>query len=63
MEKRTKLGHRKGSGIAGNPVGVGVGMFVGGVQCWLVLASVHTAQCLWFWCVVIGVGGTCQSAQ
>ena len=42
MEKRTKLGHRKGSGIAGNPVGVGVGMFVGRVQCWLVLASVHS---------------------
>ena len=42
MEKSTKLGHRKGSGIAGNSVGVGVGLLVGGVQCWLVLASARS---------------------
>ena len=32
------LRQRKGSRIAGNPEGVGVGELVGGVQCWLVRA-------------------------
>ena len=36
MEKSTKLGHRKRSGITDNPECVGVGALVSGVQCWLV---------------------------
>ena len=32
MEKSTRLGHRKGSGIADNPMCVGEGTLVGGVQ-------------------------------
>ena len=39
MEKSTKLGHRKGSGIAGNPECVGVGALVGGVPCWIAPVS------------------------
>ena len=32
MEKSTKLGHRKGSGIGGNPAGEWVGGWWGGLQ-------------------------------
>ena len=46
------LGHRKGSGIAGNPECLGVGALVGGVQCWLVPAVCVYA--VWWWCIVIG---------
>ena len=34
--KSTKLGHRKGSGIEGNPECVWEGTLVVGVLCWLV---------------------------
>ena len=48
-EKSAKLGHRKGSGIAGNPEFVWVGALVGGVQCWLVSAVCVVVVC---WVIV-----------
>ena len=39
MEKSTKLGDRKGSGDVGNSDCVGEGIWVGGMQCWLVPAA------------------------
>ena len=59
MEKSTKLGHSKGSGIAGNPECDGVGAMVGSVQS-LASAS-NVCECAaWCICVVIGLGGACQ---
>ena len=42
METSTKLGHRKGSGIGGNPECAGVAALVRDVQCWQV-GSVHVS--------------------
>ena len=36
---KKKLGHRKGSGIGGNPECDGVGVLVIGVWCWFVQAA------------------------
>ena len=44
-ETSTQLGHRKGSGIAGNPECVGVGMLVVSVQCWQVCVVCVSVLC------------------
>ena len=40
------LGFRTASGIGGNPDCVGVGLLVGGVQCWLVHAACVSVLCV-----------------
>ena len=45
MKKSTKLGHKKGSGIAGNHEYVGVGKVGYGVQCWLVCKVCVSVLC------------------
>ena len=42
-KKNTTVGHRKGSGIAGNPGCFGVGALVSGAQCWASAGGV----CVW----------------